>query len=280
MLVTGLSFVAIFTVFALSSVLYLFDYPEYARYSSLVGFGALFVISIVLTVYFALSGIFHVWFFGVNMGVLLMFNAFVRIWYKEPISPKLTKTMTAFIGVIMPFYTVNGLQPLLQEFMANQFYTYFLLLGVDVSLVYQEPGLLTRLVFSNGGYLFVYWACVGFEFAALYSAIVLVSDGSVKDKIAWIGTSVILVYLLNVLRVLFTGTVMAHNLLGPLVTTENTIQMSYFLAERVISQILIVVAATAYFIMLSKTVPGIREIIDGFLDLHPKHERYLKNKLN
>lgn len=276
--ITTISFLFLSLIFITSTVLYKYNYTEYARYSALLGFGSLFIVSIVLTIVFTLNNTFHVWFFGVNMGILLMFNAFTRVWYKDTISYKLTKMATLFILFIMPFYIMPSIRPILQELVAQDFHMYLQLLNIDSSLMYQEPNLLTRIVFDNNTFLFVNWACVGLEFAALYSALVLSSDTSHKKTIFGVVGSIMTVYVANMVRLLFTGIVLSKDLLGPLVTSENTLEMSYFLSESVVSQIFVVVAAMGLFIVMRKYIPDIGRIIDGFLDLHPTIEAYLKEK--
>lgn len=281
MVFTEVAFLSIFTVFAVSSLSYIFQYEDTARKTALFGFGALFIISIILTIVFAIQGIFHIWFFGVNMGILLMFNAFARVWYNEPVSPKLTHMTTVFIAFLMPFYTISTeTRPILQEFIASHFYVYLDAIGLSVRLVEHENGLLTRLVFDNGGFLFINWACVGLEFAALFAAFSLISDEPIQKKTIGVILSIVTVYAANMSRLVFTGYVLANDLIGPLFTSENTLQMSYHLSEAYISQIFTVVIASLFFLFILKLLPDVRKVSDGFLDLHPKHEAYLKQKID
>lgn len=280
MIVTKIGFVIFSLIFLISSLLYKFEYTEHARYTSLIGFGGLFIASIIITIVFTIQGIFHIWYLGANMGILLMFNAFTRVWTKEDVSKKLTNMMLFFIIFLMPFYTMQSLKDVLKEFIASHFHFYLNLLNVNANLVQQEPDLLTRLVFDNSAFLYVNWACVGFEFVSLYTAVILASDTSLKKKILGIAGSLVIIYIVNMFRLVGTGVIIARDLIGPLVTSENTIQMSYFLSESIFAQLVVIVAAVGLFITLQKYIPDVGRIISALLDLHPDIESWLKEKVS
>lgn len=274
MYLTIASFVILSIIFGASSVLYRNEKKEKARYLSLLGFGSLFFICIILTIVLAMQDRFDVWFIGVNLGIYFMFNAFVKAFYREEITQRLTETIALFIVMLAPFYIIPNINNILMELMAENVHVYSNLLGLDTELIKRKSGLRTKIIFGNGGYLFVNWACVGVEFAVLYSALILSSDISIRKKIGGFFASFLVVYSANILRMMFTTTVMEKDLIGPMFTDGNTIQMSYFIAENIISQTFIVLVAVGVFMAVMRLVPNTEDVIDGFLDQHERVDEW------
>jgi exosortase/archaeosortase family protein len=266
--VTTLSFVLLSILFGTASILYRKNKDTYARYFSFVGFSTVFVACIVLTGVLTMQERYDVWLFGVSFGIYLAFNAAAKVFYREQISQRLTETMALFVILLAPFYIIQNIDIVLMELMAKNIQGYSEFIGVNTVLSENEPGLTNRLTFDNSGYIFVNWACIGVEFAILYSAFILPANISIGKKLFGVVLATVTVYIANVSRMMFTVVVMDRDMFGPLLTDGNTLQWSFYISEYLVSQTFIIAIAILVFIVLMRTVPETEAVFDGFMDQH------------
>ena len=177
-------------------------------------------------------------------------------------APQITTVTAAILLVALPFELYPALRVGVRELLTAQLASIVGLLGHQPSIQQAAGGGLTKLVFENGSYLVVTPECTGIGAVALFSGLVIGTRTTTRRKLVGLGTVVIAVYSLNMLRISFVAAAMANNWFAPLLGRPDSLQTTYYVAEIAIGQTFVIGATVAYFLLLSRWLPDMRQLID------------------
>lgn len=249
---------------SIATVGYHFE-SSFARRSAMAGFGVLALLLSTVVVSFLSEGTLDVWRVGGIIGIAVSVHAFAVVSRDWSRADQLTTIITLVVVFLSPFYLLSGLDLWFMEALAAHLHLVFQTLGYDVRLMpLASTGNVTQLTFDNGGFFYINWGCTGIDFVVLYVAIVLSAKTAWSRKLVGVALTILTVYLVNMIRLLFVGMALAGDWFGPLVGAENTLQMTFFIAEEVLAQIFILIVAVLYFFFLLWFLPDLRTFVTEY----------------
>jgi archaeosortase A (PGF-CTERM-specific) len=184
-----------------------------------------------------------------------------RRWERDA---QLTTTVAAVLLIVLPFELFPGLVVAVQESLAHQVVFMLEAVGYQPALEYHE-GIRSRIRFENGGHYYVARECTGIEGVALFGGILVGARANWRQKLEGIIFMLVAVYVVNILRLIFVGAAMGGDWFGPLLTDEETVQMTYYVAEVAIGQTAVIVASIAGFLFVSRWIPDLTDFADDLL---------------
>lgn len=251
---------------------YRYDRRDVGEVGSAFGFGTLAVLLTALAVDYALTGRSYA---PIAVVVALAGGVFcanairltVTTWERRE---QLAATTTVFLVVVLPFELDPSLHLAVQEALAGHVAAILRATDVPVALEATATGHRTTLAFENGAYITVVRECNGVYAVAVFAAI-LVPARSTRTRIAGALTfAVVAVYAVNVARMTFVASALAGDWFGPLVTSTNTLAVTYAVAELAIGQSIVVVATVAGYLWVGRYVP---DVVDFAVDVADTFDR-------
>lgn len=238
----------------------------YARPSALLGFGVLAVVLVGLTGNYFQRPDRHIMPFVALTGVLLCLQAMWLVTHRWNRTHQLVTTTTVVLVLLVPFEVAPLLLERIQELLAGQVATIMGWLGYQVAIESSSAGAMTRLTFENNGYYNIARECTGVDGFALLAGLLVGARTTGRLKLAAIGFTFVAVYVVNMIRMVFVGSAIAGDWFGPLVTSGDTVQMTYYIAELGIGLTFVVLATIAFFLYMSRFIPDLREFVDELVE--------------
>ncbi|MCU4717163.1 archaeosortase A [Halapricum hydrolyticum] len=147
-------------------------------------------------------------------------------------------------------------------------------LGFEPTIVDGSAGPATAIVFETHPWIVynIVSACTGFGAIALFAGLLAVAGGSVRRRIVGalgLGT---LIYALNLLRTVIVGGSIPSEifagtgvLVTPLFGVDQPALVSFYFAEYVLAQTLVVVVLLLVYLRVVRLFPGIQTYVDALL---------------
>jgi archaeosortase A (PGF-CTERM-specific) len=198
------------------------------------------------------------------VGIVFCVHAVRLVYHEWTRTGQLVTVVAVFLLLVLPFELYPQLHVLAQERYASQTVTALGLLGVQAAAELTPAGHRIVVRLENGSFVTVVRECNGIYAGALFSAVVAGSRTTALRKAGGIAFALGAVFLVNQLRMAFVATAMARDWFGPILTDENTLEATYYVAELWIGQPLVVVATVAGFLLVDRWIP---DVLDFFRDL-------------
>ncbi|MDZ7702764.1 MAG: archaeosortase A [Halobacteriales archaeon] len=183
----------------------------------------------------------------------------------------------ALMGLLyLPFTTIAWLEQRAIEGVAAQIHWVITTLGYEVTLMAgPDHGYQSALLFNSGGEQFVthiVLACTGLGSIAIFAGLIGALDAPLGRRLKGIGIAAGIIYLLNVVRNVFIAVAFGEQwfqiLVEPVMAVTGYTQpglVSFFIADRVLSQSLSIVALVAITWLVVRTVPELLGLVEEAL---------------
>ncbi len=180
----------------------------------------------------------------------------------------------AIMGVVyLPFETIEFLRRVAVESLARQIYLVIQWLGFEVSMrTAEQNGYYSALVFTNDGRPYVthiVLACTGIGSMTIFAGLVAALKAPLVRKTKAFALAVGIIYVLNVLRNVFIAVAFGRQwfqvFIDPIMWITGYTDpglVSFFIADRVISQSLSVVALVGITYLVVRIVPELLAVIE------------------
>ena len=180
----------------------------------------------------------------------------------------------AVMGVVyLPFETVPALRQFAIETVAYQTYTVITWIGYDVALTPGPNGAYQNgLAFVHAGHRYsthIVLACTGLGSMTIFAGLIAALEAPLGRKLKAIGAAVGIIYLLNIVRNVFIAVAFGNQWfqvfvaeISALVGYTDPGLVSYFIADRVISQSLSVVALVGIAFLVVRIVPELLALLE------------------
>ncbi|WP_331234701.1 archaeosortase A [Natronorarus salvus] len=195
----------------------------------------------------------------------------------------LSRAVTVALVIYIPFETVTPLHDGLIEVVAAQTEWGLAALGTEYEFVDDDRGLRSLFVFpgtetaSGGAYSTrIVFACTGIGSMAIFGGLTAAVRAPLRRRLAALGLAIGAIWVMNVVRNVFIAhssgeQLFAHEaLVGPVMTVfglSDPVRVSFFVADRILSQGLAVVALLALFWVVLKLLPELAVIVEDLLYL-------------
>lgn len=255
-------------LFVVAAVGYRRGNDRLGREGAITGFGVLAVVLGVLAIEYATGTRTDRLFLVTvtSLGAGLSLHA-IRLVMAEWDRRRQLTTMTAGVLVlVLPFELAPASRVLIQEELARQLVTIAGAVGYRPELVSTTQGHLTRLAFENGGYYEISRECTGIDGIALFGGILLGVRTTWRRRLAGFAFMISAVYLVNMLRMVFVVAAISGDWFGPLLTSGDTVQMTYYVAEVAIGQSVVVLASVLGYLWVSRWIPDGIDFATALLD--------------
>lgn len=239
---------------------------RYARLAGAFGFAVLAVVLVALTVSYVERPDRHIMPFVTLAGVLLCLQAAWLVVNRWSRARQFVTTTTVVLVLLVPFEVAPVLLESIQELLAGQVAAIVGWLGYQVAVEPSSGGAMTRLTFENNGYYNIARECTGVDGFALLAGLLVGARTVWWLKLAALGFTFVAVYVVNMVRMVFVGSAIAGDWFGPLVTSGDTVQMTYYIAEFGIGLTFVVLATIAFFLYLSRYIPDLRKFVDDLFE--------------
>ncbi|MFB6354112.1 MAG: archaeosortase A [Halobacteriales archaeon] len=183
----------------------------------------------------------------------------------------------AIMGLVyLPFTTVPGLDRWAIEAVAAQTKWAITALGFEVALqAGPDHGYRSALVFTTDGRQYVthiVLACTGLGSMSIFAGLIAALDAPLDRKLEALGLAVGVIYVLNLVRNVFIAVAFGKQwfqvLVGPVMAVTGYTQpglVSFFIADRVLSQSLSVVALVGITWLVVRRVPELLALVEEAL---------------
>lgn len=198
----------------------------------------------------------------------------------------------AVMGIIyLPFETIPVLHQWLIETVAYQTYRTIILVGFDVSLA-EGPvhGYRSALVFTTNDHTYIthiVLACTGIGSISIFAGLIAAINASVSRKLQALGLATVIIYILNIIRNVFIAIAFGNQwfqlLVDPIMTVTGYADpalVSFFIADRVLSQSFSVVALIGITWLVVRIVPELLEVLEDALFVVTRTEYDLHTALS
>jgi len=190
----------------------------------------------------------------------------------------------AMMGLFyLPFETVGFLERVLVETIAVQVHAFIGLLGYEATLATApENGFRSAILFDTGGHVFrthIVLACTGVGSMTIFSGMIAALDAPLSRKFRATALAIVVIYVLNILRNAFIAVAFGDQwfqvFVGPVMAItgyEDPGLVSFFIADRVISQGLAIVALVGITYAVVRIVPELLSLLEEALYLLTRNE--------
>lgn len=257
------------TLLLVASALLLFiKNNRLGRYLSIVGFGLLAPLLCWIAFGYLTTGgteeqlwaIVAIAAAGVSLKALVLHR---REWQR---AQQVTGITAVTMAILVPFevYPVLGL--MLQEWIAYNLSHLLAWVGVSATI---EPSAATggmyRLGFENGSNIAITRGCTGIDPFALFSGFVLAVRTTLVNRLLGLLFVIVAVVVVNTIRLVFVATSMAGDWFGPLISNSNTIEITYIVAEVIVGQGFVILAAIGALAFLCRLIPDLKSFLQEFV---------------
>ncbi|ELZ84193.1 hypothetical protein C455_00782 [Haloferax larsenii JCM 13917] len=211
----------------------------------------------------------------------------------------LSRAVAAMGVVYLPFETIPALALLgttvpaprgvLMETVAAQ--TNFLIesLGYSTTMITGDEGYLNTFLWMQGSHrieVSVVLACTGLGSIAIFAGLIAAVDAPIRRKARGLAIAVPIIYALNLLRTTFitisVGKQYFHLFVDEILFlfgSSDPYMVSFFISDRIISQVLAVVALIGITYLVVREVPELLTIIEDVLYMITGEEHDLRAEL-
>ena len=181
----------------------------------------------------------------------------------------------AIMGVLyLPFTSIEVLGRTLIETVARQSHGMIQAAGFDAALVTEpESGYRSMLVFTDStGHQYVthiVLQCTGIGSMSIFAGLIAAIDASTVRKVQALLTAVVVIYILNLVRNVFIAVAFGQQwfqvFIDPVMMVTGFTDpglVSFFIADRVISQSLSVVALVGITLLIVRIVPELLSVVE------------------
>jgi len=185
----------------------------------------------------------------------------------------LTRAVAVMGLVYLPFETIPLLREVAVETVARQAYLGITWLGYDVALT-EGPayGYQSGLEFVSDGHTYsthIVLACTGLGSMTIFAGLIAAVEAPLSRKLKAAAAAIGIIYVLNIARNVFIAVAFGNQwfqvLVGPisgLVGYGDPGLVSFFIADRVISQGLSLLALAAIAILVARIVPELLAVLE------------------
>ncbi|MFC6615000.1 archaeosortase A [Halopenitus salinus] len=199
----------------------------------------------------------------------------------------LTRAVAAMLIIYLPFETIPAVsvggvtipepKRVLIEIVASQTATAMSLLGYSPALIENSQGYLStfRWVYGPEEHVVlvsVVLACTGIGSMAIFAGLIAAVDAPIERKIRGLAVSIPLIYVLNIARTTFitvvTGNQYMHwqpELVLAMFGASDPYRVSFLVSDRIISQLLAVVALVAITYLVARQIPELVVVLEDVL---------------
>ena len=239
---------------------------EAGRAGAILGFTILALVLVALTVQYVGRPDRYVMPFVALFGVVLCLQAAWLVAHRWDRARQLVTATTVVLVLLVPFEVYPVLLESIQELLAAQVAAVVGWLGYQVAIEPSSSGAMTRLTFENNGFYNIARECTGVDGFALFAGLLVAARASWRLKLAGIGFAFVAVYVVNMVRMVFVGSAIAGDWFGPLITSGDTVQMTYYVAELGIGLTFVVLATVAGFLYVSRFLPDLRAFVNDLFE--------------
>ena len=180
----------------------------------------------------------------------------------------------AVMGLVyLPFETIPLFRRLAVETVASHAYMAITWLGYEVTLTAgPEYGYQSGLEFVRDGHTYathIVLACTGLGSMTIFAGLIAALDAPLGRKLKALAAAVGIIYVLNIVRNVFIAVAFGEQWfqvfvaeISTLVGYEDPGLVSYFIADRVISQSLSLLALAAIAILVVRIVPELLSLLE------------------
>jgi archaeosortase A len=195
----------------------------------------------------------------------------------------LSRAVTIALAIYIPFETIAPLHDGLIEIVAVQTEWGLATLGAEYEFVTDDRGLQSLFVFPGTetatGEAYstrIVFACTGIGSMAIFGGLTAAVRASPRRRLAALGLSLAAIWVLNIARNVFIAyssgeQLFSHEALaGPVMAAfglTDPVRVSFFIADRIISQGLAVLVLLALFWVVLKLLPELVVIVEDLLYL-------------
>ena len=195
----------------------------------------------------------------------------------------------AIMGVVyLPFVTIASLERWLVETVAVQTHALIGLMGYETQfIVTPETGHRSGIVFDDGGHRYrthIVLACTGLGSMSIFAGLIAALRVPLSRKLRATGVAVVVIYALNLVRNAFIAVAFGDQWfqvgVGPIMALtgyDDPGLVSFFIADRVISQGLAIVALVGITYLVVRTVPELLALLEEALYLVTRTEYDLES---
>lgn len=182
--------------------------------------------------------------------------------------------------IYLPFETIGVLHDSLIEIVTRQTELTMQILGFSPEVNYTENGVRSRFEFQQpDGSVYrtrIVLACTGIGAISIFSGLIAATKAPPRRKLAALSLTVVIIWILNIFRNIFITISYAYqvfqfeNLISPvmwLFGLTSTELVSFYVADRIFSQIFAVIALIGLFLILIRILPELRLMVEDLLTL-------------
>jgi archaeosortase A (PGF-CTERM-specific) len=185
----------------------------------------------------------------------------------------LTRAVAVMGLVYLPFETIPLFRRVAVETVARQAYLGITWLGYDVALT-EGPayGYRSGLEFVRDGHTYsthIVLACTGLGSMTIFAGLIAAVEAPLSRKLSAAAAAIGIIYVLNIARNVFIAVAFGNQwfqvLVGPisgLVGYSDPGMVSFFIADRVISQGLSLLALAAIAVLVARIVPELLAVLE------------------
>ncbi|ELZ91650.1 hypothetical protein C440_15089 [Haloferax mucosum ATCC BAA-1512] len=211
----------------------------------------------------------------------------------------LSRAVAAMGVVYLPFETIPAFtllgttipapRGILMETVAAQTHFLINLLGYSPEMIIGSQGYDNTFLWMQGSHrieISVVLACTGLGSIAIFAGLIAAVDAPIRRKIRGLAIAVPIIYALNLLRTTFitisVGKQYFHLFVDEILFlfgSSDPYMVSFFISDRIISQVLAVVALIGITYLVVQEVPELLTIIEDVLYMVTGEEYDLRNEL-
>lgn len=211
----------------------------------------------------------------------------------------LSRAVAAMGVVYLPFETIPALtlfgttipapRGILMETVAAQTNFLIELLGYSPQMIPGDQGYLNTFLWMQGSHrieISVVLACTGLGSIAIFAGLIAAVDAPIRRKVRGLAIAVPIIYALNLLRTTFITISVGKQYFQLFVDeilflfgSSDPYMVSFFISDRIISQVLAVVALVGITYLVVREVPELLTIIEDVLYMVTGEEYDLQSEL-
>jgi len=186
----------------------------------------------------------------------------------------LSRAVGAMGLIYLPFTTIEPARQFLVEAVSYQTNVVIEALGYDPEFtVADENGYHSAFIFTNEAghsyYTYLVLACTGIGSMSIFGGLIAAVDAPLRRKLRAFGIAVAVIWVLNVVRNVFIAIAFGNQwfqiYVDPIMSIVGYTQpgmVSFFIADRVLSQVLAVVALVGILWLVVRDVPEVLTVVE------------------
>jgi archaeosortase A (PGF-CTERM-specific) len=186
-----------------------------------------------------------------------------RRWHR---TEQLATVVAVVLVLVLPFELHSALHVVAQEWLATQTVAILDLFGTAATIGPTAEGNRTLIRLGNGFQLKIVRECNGIYAGALFSAVGVGARATPWRKVAGVVFALSAVFVINLSRIVFVALAVANDWFGQALTGASAPQVSYYVAELLIGQSVIVASIVAGFLFVGRWIPDVLAFPTAFYE--------------